>query len=163
MQIGFTGTHKGMTEAQKVTVRNLLLIQKEESTKLLGVLHRDEFHHGDCIGADAQANDIAWEVGYDITIHPPTIIKNRFFCKAGPPPKGISSIGILQKFVVLPEKAYFVRDKDIVNAAERIIATPAGFQEELRSGTWTTIRYARKKKIQITIVWPDGSIKEENF
>ncbi len=56
-----------------------------------------------------------------------------------------------------------VRDKDIVNPAERMIAAPAGTTEELRSGTWATIRYARKKKVPLSIVWPDGTISYEGF
>jgi hypothetical protein len=44
-----------------------------------------------------------------------------------------------------------------------MISAPAGISEELRSGTWTTIRYTRKMKIPLSIVWPDGYITHENF
>jgi hypothetical protein len=160
MKYGFTGTHHGSTQAQRVTLRALLMELRE---KLVAVnpLDRDEFHHGDCIGADDQANSIAWLVGYHISVHPPTEDRNRAFCQAGPPPKSISTITLLQKFEVLEPKAYMVRDKDIVNGAARLFATPAGFEEELRSGTWATIRYARKNKVPITLIWPDGTITEE--
>jgi hypothetical protein len=160
MKYGFTGTHHGSTQAQRITLRALLM---ELHEKLIAVtpLERHEFHHGDCVGADDKANDIAWDTGYHITIHPPVLIKNRAFCKAGLPPQSISSIAILQNFIILPPKPYMVRNKDIVDDAARLFACPAGFDEELRSGTWATIRYARKKKIPITIIWPDGTIKEE--
>jgi hypothetical protein len=160
MKYGFTGTHHGSTQAQRITLRALLMEIRE---KLVAVnsLDRDEFHHGDCVGADSQAHTIAWEVGYHITVHPPTLTKNRFFATAGPPPQSISSIAVLQKFEVLYPKPYMVRDKDIVDGAARMFATPAGTTEELRSGTWATIRYARKKKVPITIIWPDGTVSEE--
>jgi hypothetical protein len=157
---GFTGTHHGATAEQKLTLRALLTELRE---KLVSTdpLDRDTFAHGDCIGADAQANDIAWECGYHITVHPPHEPRGRFFCKAGAPPQCISSIAILQKFEILPTKPYLVRDRDIVNGAVRMFACPAGTEEELRSGTWATIRYARKKKVPITLIWPDGTISEE--
>jgi hypothetical protein len=160
MKIGFTGTHHGMTEAQKITLRSLLQTALDEVIAL-DPLDRPWFHHGDCIGSDAQADFIAWELGYRITVWPPTNDYARFFCKAGPPPESISSISVLQIYTVMPPKPYLVRDKDIVNGADKVFATPAGFDEELRSGTWSTIRYARKKKIPITIIWPNGSVKQE--
>lgn len=59
-----------------------------------------------------------------------------------------------------PEKDYKVRDKDIVDMSERMIATP--FCPEIaRSGTWTTVRYARKKNKPLWIVMPDGQVIEE--
>ena len=51
---------------------------------------------------------------------------------------------------------------EIVDESDFLIGTPKGFCEELRSGTWSTIRYARKKGMEITIVYPDGSVKIEN-
>jgi hypothetical protein len=38
-----------------------------------------------------------------------------------------------------------------------MIATPKGFTEEARGGTWFTIRYARSKNKPLIIVYPDGS------
>lgn len=57
---------------------------------------------------------------------------------------------------VLEPKPYLVRNKDIVNASEGMLAAPRG-PEELRSGTWSTIRYARKCRKKVLIMWPDGS------
>jgi len=40
---------------------------------------------------------------------------------------------------------------------------PKGKVEEWRgSGTWATIRYARKVGKPVTIIYPDGEIQEEN-
>ena len=46
--------------------------------------------------------------------------------------------------------------KQIVNVCDVLIAAPSG-PEKLRSGTWSTVRYARKLHKNITIVLPDGS------
>ncbi len=152
MVIGFTGTHVGMTTAQKESVKKLLWLQTErDNTSVL------EFHMGDCIGADAQAADIAWSLDYSIVAHPPVNDRNRYYWQR--PGFGL----VNQTYISLPPKPYITRDHDIVNASERMIATPAGIIEELRSGTWATIRYARKKKVPLSIVWPDGTISYEGF
>lgn len=109
-------------------------IMREQSSALL--------HHGDCIGADAQAHSIAREYNRPVTIHPPDDDSKRAFCE------GASSIR--------EPKPYLARNKDIVTETEWLIATPKGYSEELRSGTWATIREARRQKKPITIIWPDG-------
>ena len=60
--IGFTGTRYGMTVAQRRTLRSLLANGAGR-----------EFHHGDCVGADAEAHDIAVALGIEPVIHPPVI------------------------------------------------------------------------------------------
>ena len=57
-RFGFTGTQHGMTDAQKATLRDFLAAGS------------GEFHHGDCIGADSEAHDIADECGYSIVSAP---------------------------------------------------------------------------------------------
>jgi hypothetical protein len=39
-----------------------------------------------------------------------------------------------------------------------LLAVPKGMIEELRSGTWSTIRRAKKHGINVVICWPDGSV-----
>jgi len=134
MKIGFTGTRRGMTNKQKDKVRELLK-------------GCSEFHHGCCIGADKEAGDIAVILGIEIILHPPLDKKNMAPCTG--------------KEVREP-KSYFVRDHCIVDETDFLIGISKGFVEELRSGTWSTIRYARKKGKKIIIVWPDGTIKIEN-
>src|SRR6185295_3683952 len=52
------------------------------------------------------------------------------------------------------------RNHDIVDETQMLIAAPKG-PEEQRSGTWATVRYARKLGRRIVIVWPDGEVSEE--
>ena len=72
------------------------------------------FHHGAAVGADTEAARVATELGYEI--------------KAYPAIKGHE----------------LERNLLIVAACDRLLATPYQDVEILRSGTWATVRYARK-------------------
>ena len=106
-------------------------------------------HHGDCVGFDDQAHTIVMEEGFNTEIHPPDNPKNRAFCK-----------GAIKVHDPLP---YLVRDDFIVEAAMKLYAAPSGLKERLRSGTWATIRRARKKGIPIVIMWYNGDVTLENI
>lgn len=140
MKVGFTGTRNGMTEAQIHTVTNLVK-----------ALEPTEFHHGDCIGADADAHSIVRRAfpSCPIHIHPPENTVYQAQCSQTEPGQSIT---------VYPPKPYLERDHDIVDATVVMIATPAGEREEQRSGTWTTIRYGLRTNKPVFIVYPDGHI-----
>lgn len=46
------------------------------------------------------------------------------------------------------------RNRAMVDLCDLLIACPAKRQEELRSGTWATIRYARRQGVPTLTVWP---------
>jgi len=133
-RIGFTGTHFGMTDQQKEAVRSLLEQLPTEPTEL---------HHGDCVGADAEAHAIARQIGLTIIGHPPTNPKSRAFCD----------------FDEKREKAdYLIRNRYIVDETEVLIACPSTRSNMLRSGTWSTVRYAFYLRKPVIFVYPDGEI-----
>lgn len=126
-RIGFTGTQDGMTDKQKAAFRKYLQAAKKKFPVV-------EFHHGDCIGADADAHTIAVEeLGVDaIWIHPPRYAAKRAFCKSPH---------------ILPEDDYLDRNRTIVSVTNALIATPKEMIEKFRgSGTWMTIREARDRQ-----------------
>lgn len=126
MRIGFTGTRYGMSTRQKLELRK----------KLAGAT---EFHHGDCVGADAEADEIARDLDVGVVIHPPEDPKQRAFCRQ-------------PGDLILRPKPYLDRNKDIVNSVDLLIAAPRTMEEEVRSGTWSTIRYARRINKQLVIL-----------
>ena len=124
-----------MTIAQLITLGNYLSFLPPDSV----------FHHGDCIGADAQAHWLASIMKIDIEIHPPINDYARARCLGA-------------KFVH-PEKEFIARNHDIVNAADVVFATPSGAVEKFRgSGTWATMRYANKKGVKLFAFAPSGEL-----
>ena len=134
MVYGFTGTSKGMAPRQMKTVRQLLY-------------HCTVLHLGDCVGADAEAYEIAGEIASTRVGHPPSDGKARAF---------------LAYEEERDAKPYLDRNMDIAReGVDGLIAAPSGWVEVQRSGTWSTIRRARALGRHIWIVRPDGSVMEE--
>lgn len=132
MIVGFTGTQRGMTVEQW---RKLLLI--------LTAYNPGSFHEGDCIGSDYQAANGARHAGFRIIGHPPTKDSKRAYFPAD------------EWRSAAP---YLVRNRNIVDASQEMIATPGEFDEQLRSGTWSTVRYARRIGRPVHVILPDGRV-----
>lgn len=138
--LGFSGTSAGMTQIQSI------LVERHIRRRRGWVLH-----HGDCVGADAEAHDIASGkngAGLRIIVHPPDNPSKRAFCE------GYDEIR--------SAAPYLTRNGHIVAEADELLAAPESGWERQRSGTWATVRRARKKGIPILIVAPDGSETWEN-
>jgi hypothetical protein len=117
-KIGFTGTQAGMSERQKGSLHAILVSYGCSI-----------FCHGDCVGADAEAHDIAKALGTFVTIFPPENPSKRAFKRAE---------------VTHAPKPYLARNRDIVDACDLLVVAPKTDTEELRSGTWSTKRYAER-------------------
>jgi hypothetical protein len=128
MKIGFTGSREGMSNKQK-----------EQFVLLLQDMGMTEFHHGDCEGADAEAHDIVREFFPDvrIVVHPPFKSSKRAY-KNGDE--------------IREPDDYLPRDERIVNETMFLFGAPKSNTELKRSGTWYTIRYARRKDKQHTVL-----------
>lgn len=137
--VGFTGTQKGMTAAQLHNVEAQLRAWRGQV--LYGV-------HGACVGADDQFDQMLVALGLPRVIRPCTITHMRVPCER----QGI----VLKLYDAAPP---LDRNKDIVYESDIVLVTPKTMEEELRSGTWATFRYARKLKRHTMIFWPDGSIE----
>lgn len=156
---GFTGTQNGMTVPQAETVQRLMVelraYDRAVEAMAFAVLDLRSplsvWHHGDCEGADAQTHTFAEELKCMIHVHPPENPRKRAFC--------VPTMGYIHE--PLP---YFQRNRAIVEAArDGMIGAPRTEAEVLRSGTWGTIRWARKTGRKLWIVYPDGTLKEENM
>lgn len=139
MRVGFTGTRLGMTDEQRMQVRSIL--------ETLGA---SEFHHGDCIGADYEAADIAADLGIPLVVHPPIDETHR----GGSPHQAL----------FFPQKKHFERNRDIVRLTEVLIATPQNdlvINRESRGGTAYTVCFARQQHKPVYVVRPGGKVERE--
>lgn len=135
--IGFSGTRYGMTSEQS-----------RAFVELIETLAPVEFHHGDCVGADEQAHNVirhTWPTSCRIRIHP---INSSWQANC----EGDSRA---------PVKDPLARNRDIVDESDVLIATPLTDDEQIRGGTWSTIRYARRIGKGVYIVSPTGLVTRE--
>lgn len=137
VHLGFTGSSRGMTAAQK-----------ERCSKVVKRLIPTRAIHGDCVGADGEFHDMVrllaprcW-----IEIYPSTHTDARAN-KAGDK--------------IHEPRPPLDRNPLIVAASRVLLATPETAHEIVRSGTWTTIRCARREHLPIYIVTPNGEVEFE--
>lgn len=139
LNVGLTGSQFGMTREQINRVG--LFILKFEPAKV---------HHGLCIGADSIFHRLVQAVSFPIDI-------------CGHPPIDRSKVDeSLDGFTHLMDPLpYLDRNSTIVDHSRVLLATPKEYSEQLRSGTWSTVRRARKANILRFIIFPDGTVKTE--
>jgi hypothetical protein len=138
--LGFTGTRKGMTKAQLVSLRAII-----EADLALSITppSKTEWHHG-CSGkSDVAASYIAAAFGMKVIGHPSVTVE----------PQGYYD-------VLLPEKLPLERDEDIAKCVELLFATPETDNETPRGGTYATVRRARKHNTRHIIIYRDGTFEE---
>jgi hypothetical protein len=139
LHLGFTGSrHPNHGQAQYRTLCGLM-IRLRPGTR---------FHHGDCVGWDAYAHHIALDLGFRVHIHP------------GLGPRHLRAF-VGSYSVLAPAKPNLERNAVIVAETGGLIACSSSMTEELRSGTWSTIRLARRAKKPLAIVFPDGTLTYE--
>jgi hypothetical protein len=134
-----------MTEAQQAMVINLVQeFEEEDGMK--------EVHHGDCVGSDNQFHDIILEhTKANIHIHPGT---DNF----GEMPKRAHCKGPTERIRMYDPKPYLARNIDIVKAGDALLATPQQAQMVTRSGTWSTVRKAKRYQKALYVILPDGYV-----
>jgi len=142
LTVGFTGTQKGVTA-----------LQKKRVASLLQALVPNAVVHGGCIGADSDFS-LIWS-----KFHKQHDYQYDFFQCVFPSNIKSTQGEIYGQFILYPEKPPLVRNKIIVDKSDIIIAAPRQEREIIRSGTWSTIGYARKKEKPIYIVFSSGTIR----
>ena len=132
MIVTITGSQKGWTPEQRAFMRDVLA-----NTSFL--------HHGACPGVDQQCHT-EFAKPHKTKAWPSNMEQLR--C-------ALHRLAQSHVHSVMPP---LVRNRRMVDEAHRVYACPKEFHEIVRSGTWATIRYAKKTGKFLTIIWPDGTI-----
>lgn len=143
MIVAFTGTLRGMTGQQY--------------DRVCGVyehLQPDYANHGCAEGADRGFHGIANKIPRGL--HPSNEKQHQWALANSRNPDVIHPI-------ILGPRPELKRNLKMVKLSECLIAAPRSTTEILRSGTWATIRYARKAMLPIYICWPDGTYIVDQF
>lgn len=131
--IGFTGTQGGMTARQRDDLEHELRYLWRCGARVL--------RHGLCIGADEEAHDIATAQGYATWGHPGFALGH---------PKRSPRRTTWTECVQPPLE----RNHIIVDRVSVMLAAPKSKVEVLRSGTWATIRYIRRRHVEYVLLTP---------
>lgn len=147
LHIGITGSRHGPTKeaASSLSKKLLELRWPHRSQVALPIT----MHHGACVGVDSMVARLSRWMGFVVEAHPPSV--DTLVCK--------HSLNASHK--INDARPYLTRNRAIVKASSHLFALPNSMEEEQRSGTWATVRYARAHGIEITIIYPDGTIDHE--
>lgn len=135
MILSVTGTRTGASEAALDACRHWLSTHDQPT----------EAHHGDCVGADTQWHELLEAMDVPIHIHPCNLRSQRSH---------------LSGAQIYPVRSPLVRNHVLVDVCDVLHAFPQTMEEIQRSGTWATIRYARKSGRDHVLFWPDGTVEE---
>jgi len=135
IEIGYTGTRRGMTIEQIAALCKIMLSYH----KMSGAFR---WHHGMCVGGDTESHKLAKIFDFNVRGHPPN--DSRY----------VTVFTDLDSMA--DPKNYLVRNHDIVDESSILIATPKEHKEILRSGTWATVRYAKSHGLKVVIIDPLG-------
>lgn len=148
IHVGFTGNRGGMTLLQRAIVTELVSLAVSAYRHVVA-------HHGVCVGSDEQFHEIVRSFGVLIVGHPGMSQQGRQHY--------LSKTSLLTCHEVRPNKFFLDRNDDIVRESGVVIATPSQVEEQFHgSGTWHTIRLARKQRRPLYLVFPDGVVQREN-
>lgn len=146
MSLGFTGTRRGCTEAQ--AARLAAWLTGFEPSGDSGEL--PTFRHGGCVGADRQFHSLVrdlWGIGARLVVHP--MLAAAEVCDW------------YDADELLEPRDNRTRNAALVRASTLMLACPGGAEDapdQLRSGTWQTVRLARAAGVPVVVFWPHGGM-----
>jgi hypothetical protein len=138
--LGFTGSSKIITPAQEKGILEFVL----EFNPLIT-------HDGDCVIGDALFRKIVIENTYArVVSHPAFPVGHP--ARANMPADEVRPIPLPRPNRSVP----LVRNDEIVAEIAHLLAAPSSADEVLRSGTWATVREAKRRGVPVTLILPSG-------
>ena len=143
LHIGFSGTRYGMTLLQRRAVYRVFRWYRDNRSAIT-------VHHGSCVGADAEAHDIARMLGLAVALHPGYSDAERMASFA-------AECAMLPGERVWREQHYLKRNQVIAACVGVLVAAPHG--ERSSRGTNHAISCAVKLERPVVIVSTDGRLQ----
>lgn len=140
-EIGFTGTQRTMTLAQ-----HTLLVTELETLRAGGA---DLMVNGCCEGSDR----IAWRIWRDLG--------GRFCLRPGDRGQFRWACDVARDEDMVHSPIGYMPRNDLIAEAPTVVATPREESEIDRSGTWATVRRARRHGSALAIILPSGTVERE--
>lgn len=138
--IGITASRHGLSDNQHRALTTFL-----HRARIAGAAR---FHHGCCAGGDEIGAVIAHNLGYRVIGHPP--VKTEW--------KSMLACGVSDE--LREPKDYLPRDRAIVDGIGALIGLPNRPEVWRGSGTWYTIKEARRLNKPRLVVLPNGQAIE---
>ena len=133
IKIGFTGNRFGLNNNQKKQILDIL----DQYNNII-------VSHGDCIGSDTDFHNLC--VDYRNKNQTKKILIHIY------PPNNSTLRGFNNGDIIMKTQPYLKRNLDIIQNSSILIGCPINKnKEEIRSGTWSTIRQAKKRNILVYI------------
>jgi hypothetical protein len=134
MAVGFTGTRRGMTGDQVITVAHILQHFFDKKHK--------EFHHGGEPHSDAQAAEMAEMIGYNVIVHP----------------GGTAAENLKRNHEIVNASTYMIAAPHGVDQVWR----GSGTWATIRYANGDNAKKPPGGHRPMYVVWPDGSIANYN-
>jgi hypothetical protein len=152
-RVSFTGTRRGMQPMQRSRFLSLV-------SAMFTAEADNEWHDGDCIGADDEAHQIVVAIKREHAAQGRTL---KMVGHPGDTPEYYAS-NVFDETRDLAGNIQ--RNHRMVDETEILVACPGETNDVPRSGTWATIRYCRRqmrtrKDLHLFICWPDGTLTKE--
>lgn len=137
MKIGISGSRTGMSDHQRRAFEEWIAENAEIIT---------EFHHGMCVGADAEAHGIVRALTQTGQPGPLTPIHGHPGFEDGHMMRAKLDVDTLHG-----QSLPMDRNRAIADECDLMFFAPT-FPERQRSGTWATFRYCRKKGYRVVML-----------
>lgn len=132
-----------MTQEQKAS-----FLQVVSRLRYLSITDRTStvtFSHGGCVGADHEAHNLLLtrQMGFRVEIYPASDVDWKYVSRD----KGA---------IKYPPAPALERNREIVNRSQILLAAPKTNSQVLRSGTWSTVRYAIGRGVPVLLLKREG-------
>ena len=147
--VGLVGVRRGLTHAQFQTLSRMIVNQKGRGALAgIEVAHRS---NDGWSGADF-SRITRW-----MSSAPRIVVHESDRPTEEPPPLSTESMASWAEFS-LDTATVPPWNREIVDESELILACPPVAEEEFRSRTWGTIRYARNQSKAVVVIYPNGTV-----